>query len=166
MKEEGHGSIRKCLGATFLTVYFAARVFKVGKLVGVRTIHLHTNFIFTFQIVFRENMMKRSISIVIGLILLAGLVWGVMAGRETAVVAASGEKIVTTSSRDWECWDDGTVDPYHTYFHATDFFLLTMAGPWVETHYCTGMALTGYAFLFQILIAASMTGLKRRILIW
>jgi len=32
-----------------------------------------------------ETHMKRSISIVIGLILLAGLVWGVMAGRETAV---------------------------------------------------------------------------------
>lgn len=35
--------------------------------------------------------MKRSISIAIGLILLAGLVWGVMAGRETAVATLEGQ---------------------------------------------------------------------------
>ena len=62
--------------------------------------------------------MKRSLSIVIGLVLLAGLVWGVMAGRETAVVSKSLVPEITTvaaaSETSWRYKDTFgvTEEPY------------------------------------------------------
>lgn len=84
--------------------------------------------------------MKRSLSVVIGLILLAGLVWGVMAGRETAVVAegqwftratgVGGQKISMVSENDgWFVyasdqtaylarWDGANWSPFGSVAHS------------------------------------------------